>query len=115
MYALLLECLDVDGDADALAEVMSAHYAAPASYVVFPDVEDVLKRLAADGLRMGTLSNTDVDLWAILAHLGVTDMLDAAIALRSQVLRSHRPKPSSWGCRRWMPTPIGQVRRRQPA
>ncbi|MEX2621545.1 MAG: HAD family hydrolase [Egibacteraceae bacterium] len=78
---LLLDCLGVNGDGAALAAVMSAHYRAPSSYQAYPDVAEPLAQIHRQGVRLGVLSNTDIDLWAVLDHRGLSSLIDIAVPL----------------------------------
>lgn len=79
LYGLILEELDLPGQADEVARQMSARFADPACYAEFPDSPGALRALKSDGARVGILSNTDLELRPLLHALGWEDLIDAAI------------------------------------
>lgn len=79
-YALVIEALGVDVDPVAVADRMQGLYTDPASYAAFPEVPEMLERLRVRGHRVAILSNTDVDLWPILERLGLSGLVEIAVA-----------------------------------
>ena len=79
-YAMLIEAVGVDADPVAVAGRMRDLFRDPASYVAFPEVPDMLARLAAGGHRVAILSNTDVDLWPILDAPRLGSFVEIAVA-----------------------------------
>lgn len=92
VYALLMDILGIEGDATALARTMTARYHTPSAYAVFPEVPRVLAQLADAGVRIGIVSNTDVDLDAILSHLELDRFVAMALALGAYGLEKPQPE-----------------------
>ncbi len=79
LYGLLVEILDLDEDPADLAARFDALFKTPASYEAFPDSAGVLAALRDAGLRVGVVSNSDFDLWPVLAHAGLAGHVEAAV------------------------------------
>ncbi|MGH8929454.1 MAG: HAD family hydrolase [Egibacteraceae bacterium] len=77
---MVIEAVGVDADPIAVAGRMQDLFCDPASYVAFPEVPDMLRRLAGGGHRVAILSNTDVDLWPILDRLSLGSFVEVAVA-----------------------------------
>lgn len=92
VYALLMDILGVEGDATALARTMTARYHTPSAYAAFPEVPRVLAQLADAGVRIGIVSNTDVDLEAILSHLGLDRFVVTVLPLGAHGIEKPQPE-----------------------
>jgi putative hydrolase of the HAD superfamily len=73
-----------------LAELMEA-FSEPALWHVFPEVPEVLDRLAARGLRLAAVSNWDSRLLALLERLGLAGFFSAVLV--SSLERVEKPGP----------------------
>ena len=63
----------------------------PYDFTLFEDAIPTLRKLKADGFKLGILSNNDDDMDAICAKLGLTQFLDFVIT--SGQVGSGKPKP----------------------
>src|SRR5207248_10088514 len=63
----------------ALSAVVYAHDADPANHPHYPDAEPVLRDLKARGAAVAVVSDFHVDLRAMLAAQGLTDLCDGCI------------------------------------
>jgi putative hydrolase of the HAD superfamily len=78
-------------DPGALFDELYAHFAEPAAWHVFPEVDETLDALDARGIRAGLVSNWDERLPGLLRGLGLLDRLDPVVV--SAEVGIEKPSP----------------------
>lgn len=79
-------------DEEAYFEELYAHFAAPGSWVAYPEAPETLRELKARGLALGVISNFDRRLYPVLDSLGLTEFFDGIII--SSEVGVEKPDPS---------------------
>ena len=73
---------------------MQALFAEPTSYELFPESLGVLRTLHGNQIRLGLISNTDVDLTPTLRALGIEKFISVAISVRAWGIE--KPDPAAF-------------------
>lgn len=93
-YGVVLEALEVDADGAAVAASLTDRFRDPRSYAPFAEIPDVVVALARCGVRLGVLSNTDIDVGAVLDHHGLKPHFDDWVATFDHGLE--KPDPGAF-------------------
>ncbi len=70
-YSVVLDALGLPGEGAAVAAALTDRFRDPRSYAPFAEIPDMLAALASRDVRLGILSNTDIDVGAVLSHHGL--------------------------------------------
>lgn len=91
MYSVLMNALEIPGDVSELAWRVYQEFGDPGRWALYDDVLPALKRLRAQGIPIGIISNWDTRLTRVLTGLGVTEYTDCVIS--SAAVGLHKPDP----------------------
>jgi HAD superfamily hydrolase (TIGR01662 family) len=88
---MIFSLANVPGDQEALAASFLSHFWKAENWALFPDVIDGFKRLRAEGIRVGVLSNASSDLLQMLDLLGLLRYCDFTVV--SAIEGTKKPDP----------------------
>lgn len=79
LYEHVFTTLGRDDDPAPIVDLLNERFWSASSYRAFPDARPALEALAASGIRLGVLSNSDFDLEPVLDHLGLGGLMEVAV------------------------------------
>lgn len=91
MYSLMARELGIDDDAELLAHRVYDEFGRAERWRPYEDVIPALMRLKERGQRIGIISNWDGRLSALLADMGIAEMVDTIVS--SAEVGLHKPDP----------------------
>jgi putative hydrolase of the HAD superfamily len=100
MYSLLCRRLGIEDEAEQLARLVYDEFGKPERWAAFDDVVPALRRLRADGVKVGVISNWDGRLVHLLDGLGLTPWMDTVVSSASVGLHKPDPRIFALACER---------------
>lgn len=100
MYSLLGRRLGLGNDAEAFAHRVYDEFGRAERWRAYDDVVPALMRLKERGQRIGIISNWDGRLSALLAGLGISEMVDTIVSSAEVGLHKPDPRIFSLACER---------------
>ncbi|MDY0088530.1 MAG: HAD-IA family hydrolase [Coriobacteriia bacterium] len=91
MYSLMARELGIERDAELLAHRVYEEFGRAERWRPYDDVIPAFKRLKGRGQRIGIISNWDGRLSALLAEMGIAEMVDTIVS--SAEVGLHKPDP----------------------
>ncbi len=98
MYTVLCRELGIADRAEHIARRVYDEFGRPERWRAYDDVAPTLRRLKAEGVRTGIISNWDRRLRGLLEGLGIADLLDTIVSSADVGLRKPDPRIFELAC-----------------